>query len=391
MMRWPTGFTPTDLSAELSKELGEGLGAGRRGLRAVLRAATGMMDGQFHLPASLLGNLVPGLAPDPSLAPEPSEEPTPGVPPETPGRARPWPPAEGVVEVEEFGSNPGKLRMLTYAPAQGPTSGAPLVLVLHGCTQTAAGFAAETGWMALADRLHFPLLLPEQASENNQGRCFNWFRNGDIRRSKGEALSIRQMVAEALRRFRGDPRQVFVVGLSAGGAMTAALLAAYPDVFAGGAVVAGLPVGCAVGMSEAMTRMRHPGPELSAADWAERARGADATASSWPRLSIWHGSADHTVDPGNSDLLAVQWRALLGLQETPDTTARPAPGTQRRQWTLRGAPVLEQWTIDGMRHAYPIDTKHPADADGGGGHAGSFVAEAGVDATAQIARFWRIG
>ena len=136
-----------------------------------------------------------------------------------------------------------------------PKPGAPLIVLLHGCGQAAARFAADTGWIALADRLGMPLVLPEQSGENNQGRCFNWFRPLHVRRGFGEALSIRQMVDTAVARFDSDPQRVFVAGLSAGGAMAAALLAAYPDVFAGGAIVAGLPVGAANSATEALRRM----------------------------------------------------------------------------------------------------------------------------------------
>jgi poly(hydroxyalkanoate) depolymerase family esterase len=147
----------------------------------------------------------------------------------------------GMVDISEFGSNPGQLRMRFYVPKVAPAPGVPLIVVLHGCGQTAHEFAQDGEWLTLADRLRLPLplLLAEQTEQNNGQHCFNWFRPGDAARGRGEALSIQQMVAEAIRRFGSDPKRVFVVGLSAGGAMAAALLAAYPDVFAAGAVVAG--------------------------------------------------------------------------------------------------------------------------------------------------------
>ena len=132
-----------------------------------------------------------------------------------------------VVEIAAFGSNPGGLRMLVYTPARLPAD-APLVVVLHGCQQDATSFAANAGWLALARHLRCALVLPEQTAENNRGRCFNWHRPADARRGAGEAKSIRQMVSVATKRFRSDRRRVFVVGLSAGGAMAVALLAAYP-------------------------------------------------------------------------------------------------------------------------------------------------------------------
>ncbi|HNI72889.1 MAG TPA: PHB depolymerase family esterase, partial [Accumulibacter sp.] len=143
-------------------------------------------------------------------------------------------------EVTDFGSNPGELRMLTYLPANLPAN-APLVVVLHGCTQSAASYNKGSGWSTLADRYGFALLFPQQQWNNNPLRCFNWFRPEDNDRQKGEALSIRQMVDHLVRTQGLDARQVYVNGTSSGGAMSAVMLATYPEVFAGGAVIAGVP------------------------------------------------------------------------------------------------------------------------------------------------------
>ena len=155
--------------------------------------------------------------------------------------AIPAPSAAGrVIEVSDFGPYPGGLRMFVYAPPKRLPAGAPLIVVLHGCGQNAAAFARNSGWIALAQRIGAALLLPEQTSKNNRGRCFNWFQPSDVRRGSGEAASIWQ---GAIRRYKSDQRRVFIVGLSAGAAMAAAMLAVYPATFAAGAVVAGMPVG----------------------------------------------------------------------------------------------------------------------------------------------------
>src|ERR1700730_5749564 len=138
-------------------------------------------------------------------------------------------------EIMDFGSNPGALRMFTYLPPDLP-AGCGLVVVLHGCAQSAGGYDLGAGWSTLAKRFGFALLLPQQQRSNNPHGCFNWFQKGDIERGRGEALSIRQMVEQIVSDHRLDRTRVFVTGLSAGGAMTSVMLATYPDVFAGGAI-----------------------------------------------------------------------------------------------------------------------------------------------------------
>ncbi|TIL83807.1 MAG: PHB depolymerase family esterase, partial [Mesorhizobium sp.] len=112
---------------------------------------------------------------------------------------------------------------------------APLVVVLHGCTQTAAGYDDGSGWSQLADQEGFTLLFPEQQRANNPNLCFNWFVPGDTKRNGGEALSIRQMIGAVVVEYGLDRKRIFITGLSAGGAMTSVMLACYPEVFAGGA------------------------------------------------------------------------------------------------------------------------------------------------------------
>jgi poly(hydroxyalkanoate) depolymerase family esterase len=261
--------------------------------------------------------------------------------------------SQGPLEAADFGSNPGRLRMLMQLPTH-PVRGAPLIVLLHGCGQHAASFAADAGWTELADRLAVPLLLPVQLEDNNQGRCFNWFRPMHASRGGGEALSIRQMVSAAVERFGADAQRVFIAGLSAGGAMAAALLAAYPDAFAAGAVVAGLPVGAANSVSEALRRMAEAGPARSPAAWADQARRAAPIGyrGPWPRLSVWHGAADRVVDPENARLLATQWACLHGLD--PAATQIGLRGDARHeQWSAHGEAIVELWRLDALGHGWP--------------------------------------
>ena len=124
-----------------------------------------------------------------------------------------------LLEVRGFGSNPGDLRMFAFAPAKLQQSRA-LVVVLHGCGQTAAGYDHGAGWSSLARHYGFALLMPQQQPANNASGCFNWFNKDDVTRGHGEACSIRQMIARMVRDYGIDQRRIFVTGLSAGGAMT---------------------------------------------------------------------------------------------------------------------------------------------------------------------------
>ncbi len=298
----------------------------------------------------------------------------------------PWdgPAESGWLDVAEFGSNPGRLAMRVFRPASAMLPGAPLVMVLHGCGQGAGEVAASGGWIEAATRHGWVLLLPEQAITNNHARCFSWYNHGDTHRGRGEVLSLRQMIQVALRRFRCDPERVFVAGLSAGGAMAAALLAAYPETFAAGAVIAGLPVGCASNAGEAFLRMHDAGPtKMTPASWATLITTQLGHKGRWPRLSIWHGEADRVVDPGNGENLVRQWTALHGLDVAAAAEDQVSPGVTRRTWGNDAAPMVEAWSIAGLDHGFPVGEdaarRRPAS---------QWVLGAEVDATDAIARFW---
>ncbi len=293
----------------------------------------------------------------------------------------------GVTEISGFGTNPGALRMFSYAPVRLP-GGRPLVVVLHGCGQDAKSFSADAGWLALAEEARLALVLPEQMFENNRGRCFSWYNPEDVRRGGGEAMSIRQMISRAVARFRADPRRIFIAGFSAGAAMAAAMLAAYPAVFAAGAVVAGMPVGCARTQVSAVLRMRRADGFRTRGGLAEDVRAVTgaATRKKWPRLSIWQGERDRTVAPENAELLAAQWSELHGFPDQPTRDETPAAGVRHRTWS-RGdrPPSVEIWTLAGLGHGFPI---HPGGQDGG--RAGPWVVDAGLSGARLMADFWGI-
>lgn len=279
-----------------------------------------------------------------------------------------------------FGSNPGALEAYGYVPP-GLQRGAALVVVLHGCTQSAAGYDHGAGWSRLADRHGFALLYPEQTRANNPNLCFNWFEPGDIRRDGGEALSIAQMV-RFMRDSHGlDPRRVFITGLSAGGAMTSVMLATYPELFAGGAVIAGLPFGVARSVPEALERMRGRG--LPGASQLESlVRSASSHAGPWPTLSVWHGGADQTVTSANADALIAQWRGLHDLQRVEPVRSTVGPHSRQLWCDRAGTPRVEAISLAGMGHGTPLDGADDI------GSPGAFMLDAGLSSTRHIARFW---
>ncbi|MGC9667841.1 alpha/beta hydrolase family esterase [Planosporangium sp. 12N6] len=279
-----------------------------------------------------------------------------------------------------FGSNPGALQMFRYAPA-GLPAGAPLVVAMHGCTQNARQYGDETGWLQLADRWHFALLLPQKPF----GGCFSWYDPAKAGRGQGEALSVTQMVDRMLTEYRGDARRVYVTGLSAGGAMTAVMLAAYPDVFAGGGVVAGLPFRCATTMIQAYTCM-NPGVNRTPQAWGDLARAASPYRGPRPPVSIWHGTSDTTVVPANLTELVEQWTDASGADQAPDVSDTVAGYPHRVYADGSGRPVVETYQITGMPHGQPV-----APAAEQCGHAGTYSLDKGVCAAYHIGLFWGLG
>jgi poly(hydroxyalkanoate) depolymerase family esterase len=267
--------------------------------------------------------------------------------------------ASALRPVTGFGSNPGALQMFEYVP-DGLPSGRPVVVALHGCTQDASGYGQGSGWIQLADRWKFTLVLPQQVSANNLSKCFNWFQAADTARGSGEAESIAQMTRRAVADTGADPRRVYVSGLSAGGGMTSVMLAAYPELFGAGGIVAGLPFGCATTVLDAYSCM-NPGKDLTPKQWGDKVRAASSYAGARPAVSIWQGTADFTVAPANARELA-------------------------EQWTNVGAAV-DSHLITGMGHGQPV---RPGTGDGQCGHAGPYLLDVGICAAWQLGAAWAL-
>ena len=287
-------------------------------------------------------------------------------------------------ETQSFGSNPGQLRMFSTMPFP-PTEQPALVVVLHGCGQTAAGYDHGAGWSTLADRYGFALLLPEQQRSNNPNGCFNWFQPEDTQRGRGEAASIHQMVETMVREKSIDPDRVFVTGLSAGGAMTSVMLACYPETFAAGAIIAGLPYGAASNVQQAFQSMFQC-PSRPAEDWGDLVRAAAPRhGGPWPRISVWHGNADKTVLPSNAREIIKQWVDVHGLSDTPSKELRVEDYPRQVWLNDAGDELVESYTITHMAHGTPLAT---GDADFECGTAGPFLLEVGISSSFHIAKFF---
>jgi len=289
-------------------------------------------------------------------------------------------PGAGTFEpVAAFGDNPGALEMYRYVPSPEPGPGAPVVLALHGCTMNATQFR-NTGWEPLADELGFYVVYPAQTSGNNPVSCFNWAGEyGDetnLRRGEGENQSILSMVDRMQADFGTDPNRAFIMGHSAGAAMAMVMLATWPDRFAAGGVIAGIPYRCANSVSGAFS-CQSPGVDQSPDAWAQLVRDASPHTGPWPRLSIWHGTSDGIVSPSNQREVLDQWTALLGLGVTPDATEM-VDGYPRSTWGTS----IESWEITGAGHATF------ADPDSGCGAIGAYVSDADICSVRHMAAFF---
>ena len=230
-------------------------------------------------------------------------------------------------ELEEFAfePNPGELLAFIHIPQDLPENPA-LVVALHGCLQQASAYDDETGWRELADEINFVLLLPQQQVSNNPLQCFSWMEDDDRVRDGGEAESIRHMVEAAMTQYHIDRSRIFITGLSAGGAMTSVMLATHPDIFAGGAIIGGLPYLCATYSIFASFCLSSGNFWVTAGGWAERVIDAvDFEVKQWPRVSIWNGDSDAVVDPVNAEDLMQQWTGVHDIDREPEIDEEVGP------------------------------------------------------------------
>lgn len=272
----------------------------------------------------------------------------------------------------------------------------PLVMMLHGCTQTPEDFAAGTRMNSLADKHHFLVVYPEQPQEANPLKCWNWFAPEHQSRGKGEPALLAEIVRALHSADRIDARRVYVAGISAGGAMAVIMGATYPDLFAAVGVSAGLEYKAAASIPEALAAQKQGGP-----DPVKQGRLAYEAMRSVPGFAarrglmpviVFQGSDDGAVAPANAEQLAAQWVATNDLLDDGADNgsvsytrhgAAAGSGVGLHDYEVniyrdrRGRPLVERWLVKGLRHAWS-----------GGSAAGTFTDPKGPDASAEMWRFF---
>jgi poly(hydroxyalkanoate) depolymerase family esterase len=264
--------------------------------------------------------------------------------------------AASLTQVTGFGSNPGSLNMYDYIPANLPAN-APLVVAMHGCTQSANDYYSHSGWSKYADLWGFALVFAEQPSQSNPIiNCFDWGTPSDDSRGQGEALSIYQMVQYMQSHYSIDAQRIFVTGLSAGAGMTSDILADYPDVFAAGSVDSGPPAQCStsgITNSNCTSGTTSHTPQ----QWGDLVRNSDPGYSgSWPRVAIWQGSSDTTVNPAAMTESRDQWTNVWGISQTPSGTQSLTGGTTESSYNdATGKPAVVTFSVSGMAHGLAVN------------------------------------
>nr|WP_137128435.1 PHB depolymerase family esterase [Roseomonas sp. HF4] len=267
-----------------------------------------------------------------------------------------------------FANHAGSRGYRLYVPSTGHAKAMPLVVMLHGCTQSPEDFAAGTRMNMLAEQHGCLVAYPGQAQSANAQKCWNWFSPGDQRRDQGEPALIAGITRQAMDDHAVDGRRVYVAGLSAGGAAAAIMAVTYPDLYAAVGVHSGLACGAARDMPSAFAAMRHGATEAASTDARRRL----------PTI-VFHADMDGTVHPRNGDEVIAQSAGAEALHK--EVRRGQVPGGRAYTLTTHtdaaGRPVLEQWLVHGGGHAWS-----------GGSSDGSYTDPRGPDASREMLRFF---
>lgn len=295
--------------------------------------------------------------------------------------------APGRFETHQFSNEAGTRAYKLYIPADVVEAPRPVVVMLHGCTQSADDFALGTQMNRLADEHGFLVVYPEQAANVNMSKCWNWFKQQDQLRGAGEPSLIAGIVREVATRHDADLRRVFVAGLSAGAAMAVVLGETYPELFAGVGAHSGLPYGSAHDIPSAMAAMKGGRGAHAGLKGMPSAASASAKKAVQPVPTIvFHGDRDHTVQQTNGSEIVKQAQAAYLAQAaevtfTSSTQAGQAPGGRSYSRTVyanaQGQAQIESWVVHGAGHAWS-----------GGDALGTYTDRTGPDASAEMVRFF---
>ena len=273
--------------------------------------------------------------------------------------------------IEGTYSNPaGSRAYRLFIPSRYVGQPLPLLVMLHGCTQSPDDFAAGTRMNFIAEERTCFVVYPAQPSEANQAKCWNWFRTADQQRGGGEPSLIAGITRQIMRDYSVDPRRVYVGGLSAGGAAAAIMGVTYHDLYAAVGIHSGLACGAAVDLPSAFVAMRQGGGS------AGHAIPADGSAI--PTI-VFHGDRDITVHPDNGNQILEQFVKTMRTKKQVHRGRVPGGHayTRTTHADASGRGILEHWNIHGAGHAWS-----------GGSPAGSYTDPQGPDATKEMLRFF---
>ena len=289
----------------------------------------------------------------------------------------------GFHEVEDFGENPGNLRMFMHIPddLEGIS---PVVIALHGCSQDAWELAEQSGWNKLADRYNFIVLYPEQKRSNNVSNCFNWFNKKDQSGDRGELASIRNMIQNVGMNFEIDYDGIYIYGLSAGGAMANSLMANDPAFFEAGAIFAAGPHGSATNAFQSMKVMMNP-DDRSPEEWGRFVEKNEAGKA--PRVIVVHGTKDNVVHLENAGELVDQWSDVHGVDTQVDDVSRNFEGNSTvhryAYHNKEGREVIVYYELQGVRHKLAVN---PGNGVNEGGQTGMFAVDIDFFSTYYVAK-----
>jgi poly(hydroxyalkanoate) depolymerase family esterase len=243
----------------------------------------------------------------------------------------------------------------------------PLVVMLHGCTQDPVDFASGTQMNQLAEEMHCLVVYPAQSQSANAQRCWNWFSAVDQTRDQGEPSIIAGITRDVMASHNVDDRQVYVAGLSAGGAMATIMGTLYPDLYAAVGVHSGLPFASAHDLPSALAAMKGKFGQ-------PREQGKSIP------IIVFHGDRDTTVHPANGDELIARGKhhAAKEIVVEPGRVPDGHAYTRTVHQHPDGTPHAEQWLIHGAGHAWS-----------GGSSRGSYTDGKGPDASREMMRFFR--